>query len=68
MAPPNPRPESASNSPPERRPFFIDEVDEFHELADHDTRGEPGFVPLPLTPIIPRVEKPAQSPDSSEHA
>lgn len=50
--------EPQDNRPGEKpAPFFADEVDEVLEFLDHDTRGEPGYVP-PLPPLIPRIELP----------
>ena len=68
MAAPTPEHEPAGKKPADdqRTPIFVDEVDEFHEFVDHDTRGEPGYVPLPRTSIVPRIEKPFQSPGSNE--
>lgn len=69
MATPTPERDASGNSPQgERQPIFVDDVDEFHEFVDHDTRGEPGFQPLPRTSIDPRIEKPFQAPDSCERA
>jgi hypothetical protein len=68
MAAPTPEREPVGKTPPEdqRTPIFVDEVDEFHKFVDHDTRGEPGYVPLRQMSIVPRIEKPFQSPGSSE--
>jgi hypothetical protein len=48
----------------ERAPVFVDEVDEFTEFIDHDTRGEPGYVPPRDPPLIPRLFMPIDPPDS----